>query len=156
MIELSGPSALTKSHNFNINAHLQSLILHYVSLDLMLSVPETKDDESSHHHESLVLLSPQWLAKIMTEVIELKLGTAGYESEAMVKFEDTGTIGVDVLRQCWEKLLDKDSDVVFDKILNVLETFFLLCPYRIQPEDEPPLYLVPSALPAAESSIKEC
>ena len=31
----------------------------------------------------------------MTEVIELKLGTAGYEIEAMVKFEDTGTIGVD-------------------------------------------------------------
>ena len=107
----------------------------------MLSV--LKDDESS-----LVLLSPQWLANFMTEVIELKLGTAGYEIEAMVKFEDTGTIGVDVLRQCWKKLLDKDSDVVFDKILNVLEALFLLCRYPIQPEDEPPLYLVPSALPA--------
>ena len=82
-------------------------------------------------------------SKFMTEVIELKLGTAGYEIEAMVKFEDTGTIGVDVLRQCWKKLLDKDSDVVFDKILNVLEALFLLCRYPIQPEDEPPLYLVP-------------
>ena len=112
----------------------------------MLSV--LKDDESS-----LVLLSPQWLANFMTEVIELKLGTAGYEIEAMVKFEDTGTIGVDVLRQCWKKLLDKDSDVVFDKILNVLEALFLLCRYPIQPEDEPPLYLVPSALPAETESI---
>ena len=83
----------------------------------------------------------------MTEVIELKLGTADYDIEAMCKFEDTGTIGADVLNQCWEKHLGTNVDMVFGKILNILEAFFLLCPY-LQPEDEPPLYLVPSALPA--------
>ena len=78
----------------------------------------------------------------------------------MVQFKKTGTIPVDVLKQCWQELLGENPDVVFDSILSVLKAFFLLCPYP-QPEDEPPLnlYLVPSALPTETKDIlftKEC
>ena len=90
----------------------------------------------------------------MTKVIELKVGKPDYDRWKMVEFKNTGTIPVDVLKQCWQELLGENPDVVLDSILSVLKAFFLLCPY-LQPEDEPPLnlYLVPSALPAGTESI---
>ena len=96
----------------------------------------------------------------MTKVIELKVGKSDYDRRKMVQFKKTGTIPVDVLKQCWQELLGENPDVVFDSILSVLKAFFLLCPYP-QPEDEPPLnlYLVPSALPTETKDIlftKEC
>ena len=75
----------------------------------------------------------------MTEVIKLKVGKQNFDREKMIKFKKTGTIGMDVLKQCW----GENPDVVFNSILDVLKAFYLLCPYRIQPKDEPLLYLVP-------------
>ena len=96
----------------------------------------------------------------MTKVVELKVGKKKFDRKKLNEFEKKGTIAIDVLKQCWKELLGENPDIVFNKILNVLKTFFLLCPYRIQPEDEPHLYLVPSALPAAGSKdiafTKEC
>ena len=91
----------------------------------------------------------------MTKVIELKVGKKHFDRKKLREFEKKGTIAIDVLKQCWKELLGENPDIVFDKILNVLETFFLLCPYWFEA-----LYLVPSALPAAGPKdiafTKEC
>ena len=89
----------------------------------------------------IVLLNPQWLAKIMTEVIELEPGNKGYDQKAMKTLKTEGTVERCVLKKCWEELCDIDE--MFDKICKILEIYYLLCPI-----DKPPSkYLVPTKLP---------
>ena len=66
----------------------------------------------------------------MTEVIKLKVGKQNFDREKMIKFKKTGTIGMDVLKQCW----GENPDVVFNSIIDIQfsMTFYLLCTQEVK------------------------
>ena len=105
------------------------------------------DDEGSF----LVLLNPQWLARIMTKVVELEIGMRGFGQKALKHFEETGTVGIEVLKQCWAALLGSDPDAVLVKLCHILKAFFLLYPCKSPSEES--LYLVPSKLPQEPAEV---
>ena len=90
----------------------------------------------------MVLLNPQWLAKIMATVIELRPGNKGYDQKAMKTLEMEGTVEPSVLKQCWEEHLSSSSEM-FGKICHFLKIYFLLYPVNKPPSK----YLVPTMLP---------
>ena len=116
--------------------------------------------------DTLVLLDPKWLTRLMKEVMELnKLGTGQIQNKDWIKLKEMGIARTNILKVCWNAAC-KGNDSCFNLLCQMLQLFCLIIPISVNNSppsikslESPPLdhhnvvlaeeamYLIPSMLP---------
>ena len=109
------------------------------------------DKEKLSALKEILLLSPQWLADVMKELMLIKQSDESYESKSLRRFEQEGIVDEKMLSVLWKDQL-KDKMGTFQLILVFLQAYGLIVPVGQQ---EPQQYYVPSQLPSTSKKMKK-
>jgi len=96
--------------------------------------------------KDVILISPQWLANIMKELMQLKRDS-GYDGGALHQLKHRGRVNRDeILYPLWKKYHGGKSDVL-EKICILLQAYGLIIP--IHKKVSPLYYYIPCKLPTS-------
>jgi len=94
--------------------------------------------------QDVVLISPQWLADVMKELMQLKRDS-GYDPEALHQLDHKGIVDRDkILDPLWQEYHNRDPKIL-EQICIFLQAFGLIIPVSQQLS----LYYIPCQLPAS-------
>ena len=101
--------------------------------------------DSSPLSKNMVILDPQWLVDLFTSVITVKPGPyEGEERELWRRLQTEGILEYKLLELVWDPLLIPKE--IFPSLLEIMEKFSLLCPWRSSNASCGKQYLVSSML----------
>ena len=110
--------------------HDQRILIHFDSSPLL---------------NDMVILDPQWLVDLFTSVITVKPGPyEGEERELWRRLQTEGILEYKLLELVWDPLLIPKE--IFPSLLEIMEKFSLLCPWRSSNASCGKQYLVSSML----------
>jgi len=97
--------------------------------------------------QDVVLISPQWLANVMKELMQLKRDS-GHDPKALHQLHQKGIVDRDkILDPLWKKYHNSDPDIL-EQICILLQAFGLIIPVSQQLS----LYYIPCMLPASPTT----
>ena len=109
----------------------------FVSKDRLLALRDT------------ILLSPQWLADVMKELIKIDRSDPRYSPKSVHQLQQDGIVDEQFLSILWEKQLQESKDT-FQFISILLQALGLIIPVGQQ---EPSQYYIPFMLPSNSSKM---
>ena len=106
------------------------------------------DKEKLSELKDTLLLSPQWLADVMKELMLIKRSDEKYDAKSLRRLQQEGIVDEKILSLLWENQL-KGKKATFQLISVFLQTYGLIVPV------EPQQYYVPSQLPPTFKKMKK-
>ena len=98
--------------------------------------------------QDVILISPQWLADVMKELMQLGMNSE-YNKEALYHLDNKGRVDrKKILVPLWKKYYDEKSDLL-DQICILLQAFGLIIPVK---QEVCSLYYIPCKLPATPTN----
>ena len=99
--------------------------------------------------QDVILISPQWLADVMKELVQLKRPNRGFSGEALHQLEHKGIVNRDeILDPLWRKYHDGVADLL-EQICILLQAYGLIIPVH----QVSSYYYIPCKLPATSSEL---
>ena len=98
-----------------------------------------------------LLLSPQWLADVMKELMLLKRFDDRYDAKSLCRFQQEGIVDEKILSLLWTYQLNEEKES-FQLISIFLQAYGLIVPVGQQ---EPQQYYVPFHLPPTSKKMKK-
>jgi len=120
-------------------------ITHSIAVGKLLTIFVSKEKLSAL--QGMLLLTPQWLADIMKELMQIKLCDDKYDIKSVLRLQDEGIVDEKILSILWEKQLEEKMQL----ILIFLQAYGLIVPVRQNPQQ----YYIPSKLPPTSKKIKK-
>ena len=108
------------------------------------------DKEKLSVLKDTLLLSPQWLADVMKELMQIKRSDDRYDAKSLLRLQQDGIVDEKILSLLWVQLKEKKE--TFQLILIFLQAYGLIVPVGQQ---EPQQYYVPSQLPSTSTKMKK-
>ena len=99
--------------------------------------------------EHTLLLTPQWLADVMKELMEIKRFDDRYDPKSIRRLQQEGIVDETILSILWEYQL-KENIETFQLISIFLQAYGLIVPVGREPQ----LYYIPSQLPSTSKKMK--
>ena len=109
------------------------------------------DKEKLSVLKDTLLLSPQWLADVMKELMLIKRSDERYDVKSLHRLQQEGIVDEKILSVLWVYQL-KERKETFQLILIFLQAYGLIVPVGQQ---EPQQYYVPSQLPSTSKRMKK-
>ena len=101
--------------------------------------------------QDTILLSPQWLADVMKELMKIERSDPKYSLKSVRKLQQDGVVNEHFLSILWEKQL-KESKETFQFISIFLQAHGLIVPVELQ---IPQKYYIPFQLPSDSYKMKK-
>ena len=109
------------------------------------------DKETLSELKDTLLLSPQWLADVMKELMQIKRSDDKYDVKSLHRLQQEGIVDEKILSLLWVYQL-KGEEETFQLISVFLQAYGLIVPVGQQ---EPQQYYVPSLLPSTSKKMKK-
>ena len=99
--------------------------------------------------EDTLLLSPQWLADKMKELMKIKRTDPRFDQISVLRLRQEGIVDKNILSILWEKELQGETEI-FELISMFLQSYGLIVPVGREPQQ----YYIPSQLPSNSKKTK--
>ena len=124
-------------------------IIHSIVTGKLPTIFVAKDKSSVL--EDVLLLSPQWLADVMKELMQIRRADDKYNAASVRRLHQEGIVDETILKILWEKQLKEKFPLTM--ILIFLQAYGLIVPVGQQ---EPQQYYITSQLPTTSKNMKKC
>ena len=143
--------------------NVQNYFIHVVLIEGQPNESAEQDDPNDG--SGVVLLNPQWLSDIMSEVVALNIFASpdsALDRDKLRLFDQKGIVAASLLKQVWkERLTQDDMSSSTQPLFTILKQYGLLYPLseklhnvllpsRKRSEDPEMMFLVPFKLPVKE------